>query len=89
MILVNVPMPERCYECPFADGIYCNAMDDKPIPKMVWIKRRPYWCPIKGEVVTCGECKFADKQPDHGYYCRQLDIYTDGNWYCAGAQRKE
>ena len=48
MLIVDMKMPKRCCECPFADGIYCNAMDDKPVPQMTWIKRRPDWCPIKG-----------------------------------------
>lgn len=49
-LIVEMEMPTRCYDCPFADGLYCIASNQKAIPKMTWIKRKPVWCPIKGEL---------------------------------------
>ena len=50
MLIIDMKMPKRCYDCPFADGLYCTASDQMAIPQMTWIKRKPDWCPIKGKV---------------------------------------
>lgn len=49
-VIVRMEMPRRCMECPFADGVYCLAADQREIPRMTWIRRRPDWCPILCEL---------------------------------------
>ena len=36
----------RCFECPFRDGLYCLACDDKPINKYRGVKTRESFCPL-------------------------------------------
>lgn len=36
----------RCYECPFRDGLYCLASDEKPINKYKGVKTRESFCPL-------------------------------------------
>lgn len=47
--VVRMEMPKRCYECDMADGLACMATGGvygREVPKMIWIRRRPDWCPI-------------------------------------------
>lgn len=36
----------RCFECPFRDGLFCLASDEKPINKYRGIKTRESFCPL-------------------------------------------
>lgn len=36
----------KCFECPFRDGLYCLASDEKPINKYRGIKTRESFCPL-------------------------------------------
>ena len=52
-IIVRMEMPSRCYDCDFANGVTCMATGGvygRDVPKMTWIKTRPSWCPIIGEL---------------------------------------
>lgn len=47
--VVRMEMPKRCYECDLADGVTCMATGGvygREVPKMIWIRSRPDWCPI-------------------------------------------
>ena len=57
MLIVDMKMPKRCFDCPMHDWTYgqprqrvlvCNAHHElTPIPNG---DERPEWCPIKGEL---------------------------------------
>jgi len=52
-VIVRMEMPKRCYDCDFADGVVCRATGGafgREVPQMTWIKTRPSWCPIIGEL---------------------------------------
>ena len=52
-VIVRMEMPERCYKCDFADGVVCRATGGafgREVPQMTWIRTRPSWCPIVGEL---------------------------------------
>lgn len=52
-LIVEMEMPNRCYDCDLEYGASCMAMGGiygRAIPQMTWIKTRPLWCPIKGEI---------------------------------------
>lgn len=36
----------RCFECPFRDGLYCLASDEKPINKYRGVRTRESFCPL-------------------------------------------
>lgn len=98
MLKFDMPMPENCFECyfhcagQFCDGLgYCSAVppysdyDCRPCEE-----KRPDWCPIKGELVTCGECKYRDpedKKCDNGWMFFSFPRPDDG--HCEHGERKE
>lgn len=93
-LIVEMEMPTRCYDCPFADGLYCIASNQRAIPKMVWIKRKPNWCPIKGELVTCGDCRRAIPfsvagNRDALCHCDLFDATMMRKDFCSYGERKE
>lgn len=52
MIQIDIPMPERCSECPcFDDTVYgkCNVLDRwLSASDGAWFSdTRPEWCPLK------------------------------------------
>jgi hypothetical protein len=52
-VIVRMEMPKRCYECDLADGVVCMATGGvygREVPQMTWIRTRPSWCPIIGEL---------------------------------------
>lgn len=93
MLIVDMPMPVNCRSCPFSSGCsFCEGYDDYCVlapkdAKYEWNfsdgkepKERPSWCPIKGELVRCGEC--ANET------CSK--IHKDmPNWFCADGERKD
>ena len=61
----------KCFECPFRDGLFCLASDEKPINKYRGIKTRESFCPLV-EIPPHGELIDRSKLVIHGW------IYDDG-----------
>ncbi len=92
MLIVDMPMPKYCAECPVRAGCdkFVNALFDGSSGTL-----RLYGqdgCYVKGELVTCGECKhYKDGM------CYNPNTYDDektcGNttadWFCADGKRKD
>lgn len=92
-LIVDMKMPKSCDECPISNGFKI------PCPYGIYdmfqaykVGKRPSWCPIKGELVRCGECKHWDKwvcDKDGGHEC----LYNGGVWmeyeFCSDGERKE
>ena len=77
MLIIDMPMPKYCADCPMIAlsdrGMICLCTE--ALLEIDYDKKRPSWCPIKGELVRCGECKHRD-------YC---DIYAhvkDADFFC-------
>ena len=109
MLIVDMPMPKVCItkdgyygNCPM-DRVWC-AQRNAPsgtIMRDVYAEMTdniPSWCPIKGELVRCGECKHWEEKPliknEKGMtrfgVCRLWhDGYLKADFYCAGGERKE
>ena len=56
MVLLNIPMPPRCIECPcisfkpIIGGAYCNANEiynNLELPDKLYLYGRPNWCPME------------------------------------------
>ena len=107
MLIIDMPMPVNCMLCPFSSGCsFCEGYDDYCVlapkdAKYEWNfsdgkepKERPSWCPIKGEIVRCGECKYWWKENElcrhtnhcEGYVC----VHECGaGSYCSDGERKD
>ena len=98
MLIVDMPMPKGCYFCPmsatYPTDWYCIAHDDsKSIDGCAPMKERPSWCPIKGELVRCGECGQKKTQGNGVKFCGLHGLHygmiiTD-DWFCADGERKD
>lgn len=77
-VVVRMAMPKRCYDCNLADGAVCMATGGvygREVPKMTWIKTRPSWCPIIGELPEHGDLI------DRDHFKENLDMVCDaGGW---------
>ena len=84
MLIVDMPMPKNCSECEAkcVSSLYGRicGMTRKNIMPFLDKTNRPDWCPVKGELVRCGEC--ANET------CSK--IHKDmPNWFCADGERKD
>ena len=105
MLIVDMPMPEDCVYCPMshwnkideftgcevAPGKLYAATKDKEYAESVG---RPDWCPIKGELVRCGECRRAIPfsvagNRDAFCHCDLFDVTMTRNDFCNYGERKE
>ena len=92
MLIVDMPMPMNCGECRFrADG-WCYGIAEFEIqPTALNFDARPSWCPIKGELVTCGECRYPlKKETPVGtvkYDCVLHKGWYDADHYCGHGER--
>lgn len=87
MLKIDMPMPKGCtwidengngHLCPLLD-IDCDCVLQEKGRKIGWAEQYAK-CPIKGELVQCGEC--ANET------CSK--IHKDmPNWFCAEGERKE
>lgn len=92
MLIIDMPMPKCCWECPCCDGEYgiCeSAGRDLEDPN-----ERPSWCPIKGEIVPCDECVHRDPEDKrcdcggHEWVIGKILPVKD-DFFCADGERKE
>lgn len=100
MLIIEMKMPQKCFDCPMHDYArnsssslpsvvrpVCNAHHElTPIPNG---NERPSWCPIKGELVRCGECNRGLSSEAYGdaKYC--MGVFHNLNWFCADGERKD
>ena len=100
MLIVDMKMPKSCDECPISNGfkIPCPyGIDDGAGYDMFQaykVGKRPSWCPIKGELVRCGECKHRDpedKRCDCGghEWVKGKILPVEDDWFCADGERKD
>lgn len=103
MLRVDMPMPIVCADCPICICLngrkpaYCKAVlvdDDNIVDGTMWKETDPNsipdWCPIKGELVRCGECKYWEEEST---FCLNKDgcygSETTADWFCADGERKD
>ena len=91
MLIVDMPMPRDCYSCDLG-----HVFDEKPycrrLMKRVPRKGRHENCPIKGELVRCGECYYKEEKrimDEDKLWCRKHHMYVTADWFCADGERKD
>ena len=94
MIMIAIEgakMPESCMECdfrksdPFSSEVYCNKLScNENI--IIYEDERLDNCPLV-EIVTCKDCKYWFD--DGNSYCGIIGNFTDKDFYCGVAKRRE
>ena len=89
----DMEMPKKCFECDF----YLHGCRLKFTEECNPSIERAKDCPLV-EIVTCKDCKHWDKEEE---YCKKSTnemgwsedeyyrVYTDKDFYCADAKRRE
>ena len=91
MLILDMPMPRACDDCPMLDesGDYpmCRISEETRGYNFNTREKRMDICPIKGELVQCKGCK---KQGTDNCE-REYYLYggRSNNWYCADGERRE
>ena len=86
MLIVDMPLPTRCGACKCRHvefdidrvAVFCAIKDNEYVEDPDSI---PSWCPIKGELVRCGECGHYHNEDDPPYCDELCTIHvekTDG-----------
>ena len=88
MIVIDIPMPKKCAECPCnGNRLYGNCQ-----VKGRWLggeegspmaEKRPEWCPLK-EMVTCKDCRHYDID-----FCKKRKHETAPDYSCTAGERKD
>lgn len=90
MLIVDMPIPEKsCFECACIDSENGICQADKEQRYVDF--NIPNWCPIKGEIVLCGECKWFDNESIGRctrHEIRPTPFFMD-DFFCADGERKE
>ena len=90
MLIVDMPMPKNCGECPllYMEIVRCTVNGNDCTE---YGAERPDWCPIKGDLVTCGECRYTlKKETPVGtvkYDCVLHKGWYDADHYCGHGER--
>lgn len=88
MLIVDMPMPKFCiwrddknepHRCPLLNEDDNCVLQDSNI-WMGWNEQYAH-CPIKCELVRCGECKYHWKNGG--------DCVAEREWFCADGERKD
>ena len=101
MLIIDMPMPVKEWNCLDCKAIcvdmlrhYCG-ITKKTIDTLRSVRARPDWCPIKGELVRCRECKhFVENTWECSRLCDRFgDEYSDArvypDWFCADGEQKD
>ena len=95
MILIDMPMPEKCSDCIFCDdNCSCVASDYNGMGICVGCAyrtgRRDIRCPMKEHdaIVRCKDCKNIGYTNSH-WFCRFLNRCVDEDWFCADGERRK
>ena len=100
MLIIDMPMPRSCVMCEVADQGFCEIKNESVMDlRGAYFDKRPDWCPIKGELVRCGECKYWEfvEEVDGVRYgdCTKKDALISrhmmpwADYYCADGERKD
>ena len=92
MLIVDMPMPQSC-PCDLIGvgyDLYCFGVDGVPARVKEYYEcaengTRPDWCPIKGELVRCGECIMGFEENGEKYCGGE---WHKLDWFCADSERK-
>ena len=86
MLIVDMPMPKNCKECPAKEwGGACAITKQFEMCEGI-----PSWCPIKGEIARCGECRYYKAFDDGTYgHCIISNASMMKDWYCRHGKRKD
>lgn len=89
-LIVEMEMPKSCSECEAkcASALYGRicGMKQKNIMPFLDKTNRPDWCPIKCELVRCGECEMGFLDCGEKYCGGE---YHKLDWFCADGERKD
>ena len=99
MLIIDMPIPVKEWNCLDCKALcvdmfrhYC-CITKKTIDTLKNMRARPDWCPIKGELVRCGECKYKSKRvrdiDDEIMYCDFRHNFVDKRGFCSGGERKD
>ena len=95
MIVIDMPMPTNCLDCPACNeylmcAIPANGKGLGENDVREYGQSRPEWCPLK-EITLCKDCKQSgiDSTGHPRYWCSAHSEYHDGDWFCAGGKQKE
>ena len=89
MLIVDIPMPKKCAECPLLIMGVCMLLED--VIKCKTIEKTEK-CPIKGELVRCKDCRWACLAPQRQTATcmkNRLPFTHDYDWFCADGERKD
>ena len=95
MILIDMPMPKNCIDCPACNeylmcAIPCNGRGWGENDVKDFSQSRPEWCPMQ-ELVRCKDCKHFEKADNDAFvYCHCNHIHNEvpgDNWFCADGER--
>ena len=88
MLIVDMPMPKDggCHIAVDWDGHSFVCPIKRKTCDYFFSKKRPDWCPIKGELVRCSECKQYEKFDG---YCKKFGMLFPKDNPCINGERKE
>lgn len=98
MLIVDMPMPREggCHIAVDWDGHSFVCPIKRKTCDYFFSKKRPDWCPIKGELVRCGECKYWDRSDPFFFNgvvrceCkRHENEYWTADGFCSDAERND
>ena len=86
-------IPDCCGLCDPLFTVVCATKHDQTIDKMMLRVGRPSWCPIKGELVRCGECNRHEEPRDTCLkafiWCNLYNTHKLKDGYCNCGERKD
>ena len=93
MVAIDMEMPKTCMECPLTYPRWdfnigckcCKAIIGHHEEYGEYKTTRHPDCPLV-KIVTCKDCKYWNT---NDRYCRYIGNFTDEDFYCAGAGRRE
>lgn len=73
---------ELCKNCPYTNSDIC--VEEMSKDALALLLELP-------QVIFCKDCKYIEESivPFHDYWCRRLDMFCGGEWFCADGERKE
>ena len=99
MVILDIKKPKKCIWYEDGQDCKCPLLDDNDCCRGQGNEANSAandWgdlmkgCPIKWELVRCGECKYYEKFNSWCAYCKKVDSYiSNENWFCADGERKD
>lgn len=95
MLIIDMPMPKNCCECDLRQDNFDRGEQYCPFTGVECLSiGRQAKCPIKGELVRCGECRRAIPfsvagNRDALCHCDLFDATMMRKDFCSYGERKE